>query len=87
MLTQGIPVGGINTVGQIVATNTLQFHTHQNGLAIAVALLSTHTAGSPMVDDHGRYIGLLMSSISCEPWRQGKISAISSRRTSCTLIY
>ena len=59
MLTQGIPVGGLNTVGQIVATNTLQFHTHQNGLAIAVALLSTHTAGSPVVDDQGRFVGFI----------------------------
>lgn len=59
MLTQGIPVGGLNTIAQIVATNTLQFHAHQNGLAIAVALLSTHTAGSPVVDGHGRYVGFI----------------------------
>ena len=59
MLTQGIPVGGLHTVGQIVATNDLQFHAQQNGLAIAVALLSTHTAGSPVVDGQGRYIGFI----------------------------
>lgn len=59
MLTQGIPVEGLNTVGQIVATNTLQFHTQQNGLAIAVALLSTHTAGSPVVDGEGRFVGFI----------------------------
>lgn len=59
MLTQGIPVGGLNTIGQIVATNNLQFYAHQNGLAIAVALLSTHTAGSPVVDGQGRYVGFI----------------------------
>ncbi len=59
MLTLGIPVGGLNTVRQIVATNTLRFHAQQNGLAIAVALLSTHTAGSPVVDDQGRYVGFI----------------------------
>jgi predicted transcriptional regulator len=59
MLTQGIPVGGLNTIGQIVGTNTLQFYAHQNGLAIAVALLSTHTAGSPVVDGQGRYVGFI----------------------------
>ena len=55
----GVPVGGLKTVGQIVATNTLTFRAHQNGLAIAVELLSTHTAGAPVVDVDGRYIGFI----------------------------
>ena len=38
MITAGVPVGGLVTVAQIVATNTLTFHNGQNGLAIAVAL-------------------------------------------------
>jgi CBS domain-containing protein len=59
MSTQGIPVGGLKTVGQIVATNDLRFHAGQDGLAIAVALLSTHMAGAPVVDDQGRYIGFI----------------------------
>jgi CBS domain-containing protein len=42
-----------------VATNTLTFHAGQNGLAIAVALLSTHTAGAPVVDHKGRYLGFI----------------------------
>ncbi len=45
MSVDGVPVGGLKTVGQIVATNTLAF---QEGLAIAMALLSTHTAGAPV---------------------------------------
>ena len=59
MLTQGFPVEGLNTVGQIVATNTVRFHVQQNGLDIAGALLSTHMAGSPVVDDQGRYVGFI----------------------------
>ncbi|MGH7232339.1 MAG: CBS domain-containing protein [Nitrospiraceae bacterium] len=59
MSVQGIPVEGLNTVGQIVATNALTFHTGQNGAEIAVALLSTHTAGAPVVDGTGRYIGFI----------------------------
>ena len=59
MSTQGIPVGGLKTIGQIVARNDLRFHAGQNGLAIAVALLSTHTAGAPVVDDKGRYMGFI----------------------------
>jgi len=38
MSVQGLPVGGLTTVGQIVATNTLTFDAGQEGLAIAVAL-------------------------------------------------
>jgi hypothetical protein len=37
---QGIPVGGVQTVRQSVATDTVTFHAGQNGLAIAVVLLS-----------------------------------------------
>jgi CBS domain-containing protein len=59
MSTQGIPVGGLKTIGQIVAMNDLRFHAGQNGLAIAVALLSTHTAGAPVVDDKDRYMGFI----------------------------
>jgi CBS domain-containing protein len=59
MNTTGVPVGGLKTVGQIVATNTLTFHAEQNGLAIAVELLSTHTAGAPVVDHEGKYLGFI----------------------------
>lgn len=59
MNTTGVPVGGLKTVGQIVATNTLTFQAGQNGLAIAVELLSTHTAGAPVVDSEGKYLGFI----------------------------
>jgi predicted transcriptional regulator len=55
----GIPSRGLKTVGQIVATNRLTFYPNQNGLVIAKALLSTHTAGAPVVDDKGKYIGFI----------------------------
>ena len=59
MTVQGIPVEGLTMVGQIVATNDVKFHAGQNGLAIAVALLSTHTAGAPVIDAKGTYIGFI----------------------------
>jgi predicted transcriptional regulator len=59
MNTTGVPVGGLKIVGQIVATNTLTFQAGQNGLAIAVELLSTHTAGAPVVDHEGKYLGFI----------------------------
>ena len=55
----GVPVGGLNTVGQIDATNPLVFHAGQNGMEIALALLSTHTSGAPVVDVDGRYLGFI----------------------------
>ena len=59
MTIVGVPVGGLKTVGQIVATNTLTFQAGQNGLAIAVELLSTHTAGAPVVDRESKYVGFI----------------------------
>ena len=59
MTMPGVPVGGLKTVGQIDATNPLVFYAGQNGLAIAVALLSTHTAGAPVVDAKGKYLGFI----------------------------
>ena len=50
MSVQGIPVGGVHTVRQSVATNTVTFHAEQNGLAIAVILRSTPpSAEAPVV--------------------------------------
>jgi CBS domain-containing protein len=55
----GVPVGGLKTVGQITGTNDLRIHAGQNGLAVAVELLSTHTPGAPVVDDRGEFIGFI----------------------------
>ena len=55
----GVPVEGLNTVGQIDATNPLVFSTGQNGMEIAVALVSTHTAGAPVVDPDDNYVGFI----------------------------
>lgn len=59
MNMSGVPAGGLNTVGQIDATNPLVFYAGQNGMEIAVALCSTHTAGAPVVDADGRYLGFI----------------------------
>jgi len=45
MSIEGIPAGGLMTVGQIVGTNSLRFHAAQNGLAIAAEILSSHYPG------------------------------------------
>jgi predicted transcriptional regulator len=55
----GVPAGGLRTVGQIRGTNDLILHVGQNGMAVALELLSTHTPGAPVVDDHNEFIGFI----------------------------
>lgn len=59
MTMSGVPAGGLKTIGQIDATNPLVFYAGQNGMEIAVALCSTHTAGAPVVDANGKYLGFI----------------------------
>jgi predicted transcriptional regulator len=55
----GVPAGGIRTVGQIRGTNNLTFHAGQNGMAVAIELLSSHTPGAPVLDDQNEFIGFV----------------------------
>lgn len=55
----GVPAGGIRTVGQIRGTNTLILHAGQNGMVVALELLTTHTSGAPVVDDQNEFIGFI----------------------------
>ncbi|UCE64148.1 MAG: CBS domain-containing protein [Nitrospirota bacterium] len=54
-----IYTGGKRLVGDISCTNNLRFHTRQNGLGIAVLLLSTNTPGAPVVDGKGKFLGFI----------------------------
>ncbi len=55
----GVPVGGLNTIGQIDATNSLSFDEDRDGMSVALDLLSTHTAGAPVVNHDGQYLGFI----------------------------
>ena len=55
----GVPAGGLRTVGQIRGTNTLILHAGQNGMLVALELLSTHTPGAPVVDARNEFIGFI----------------------------
>src|SRR6478752_2003625 len=55
----GVPAGGIRTVGQIRGTNTLVLHAGQNGMLVALELLTTHTPGAPVVNDRKEFIGFI----------------------------
>ena len=68
----GVPLGGLQTIGQIDATNPLSFEATRNGMAVALDLLSTHTAGGPVVDDHGTYLGFINEADVMHALDQGK---------------
>jgi CBS domain-containing protein len=55
----GVPAGGIRTVGQIRGTNDLILHVGQNGMTVALELLSSHTPGAPVVDDRNQFVGFI----------------------------
>ena len=46
-------------MGQIRGTNNLTFHAGQNGMAVAIELLSSHTPGAPVLDDQNEFIGFV----------------------------
>jgi predicted transcriptional regulator len=54
-----VPAGGLRKVGQIRATNSLILHAGQNGMLVALELLSAHTPGAPVVDDRNEFIGFI----------------------------
>ena len=68
----GVPVGGLNTIGQIDATNTLYFEENRNGMTVALDLLSTHIAGAPVVDNQGKYLGFVNEFDIMRALDQGK---------------
>ncbi len=68
----GVPVGGLNTIGQIDATNTLCFEENRNGMTVALDLLSTHIAGAPVVDEQGKYLGFINEFDVMRALDQGK---------------
>ena len=55
----GVPAVGLRTVGQIRGTNTIILHAGQNGMLVALELLSTHTPGAPVVDARNEFIGFI----------------------------
>ncbi len=59
MTTVGIPAEGFKTVGQILGTNAIQFHTERDGMAIMIEMLSAHISGAPVIDRDGAYVGFI----------------------------
>lgn len=55
----GVPAGGIRTVGQIRGTNSQIFYAGQNGMAVALELLSSGTSGAPVLNERDEFIGFV----------------------------
>ena len=70
----------LETVGQIMATNTMRIQQDVNGLSIAIALLSSHTPGAPVVDDAGRFVGFISEFDLLKALDDGKdLNALSAK--------
>ena len=72
MTVQGIPEGGYQTVGQIVPTNEVKFREQQNGMEVAVELLSTHTPGGVVIDDQNHFVGFISEFDLLHALEEGK---------------
>jgi len=59
MTVQGMPAGGLKTVGQILPTNEITFRNDVNGMEVAVELLSQHMPGGAVVDENNSFVGFL----------------------------
>ena len=60
------------TIGQIVATNNLRIRKETNGLSVAIALLSNHCPGAPVVDEAGRFVGFISEFDLLRSLEEGK---------------
>ena len=47
------------TVGQLIHTNPLQFGVTTTCMEVAIALLSSHLSGGPVLDKAGKYLGFV----------------------------
>ena len=66
------PAVGTQRVGDVVATNELRFHKGQNGLGIAVQLLSSRTPGAPVVNQKGKFVGFISEFDVLKALQSGK---------------
>ena len=68
----GVPREGFKTVGQIEGTDVLLFRAGQDGLEIALDLVSTRMSGAPVVDSQGKFVGFISEIDVLEAIESGK---------------
>ena len=69
----GVPAGGLRRVGQIRGTNTLTLRVGQNGMVVALELLSSHMHGAPVVDEVTSSWDSSVNLMSSMRWKRAKI--------------
>lgn len=60
------------TVGQITGTNTIRIQKNSNAKSVAIALLSSHTPGAPVVDEAGKFVGFISEFDLLKTIEEGK---------------
>jgi predicted transcriptional regulator len=60
------------TIGQIVATNSMRIRKETNALSVAIALLSNHCPGAPVVDEGGQFVGFISEFDLLRALEEGK---------------
>ena len=72
MNTAGVPPEGYKSVGDIVATHTLQFDSQVDGESIAMEILTNHIAVVPVVDTNGYFEGVVGELEILKALQEGK---------------
>ncbi|MDT7043734.1 CBS domain-containing protein [Candidatus Nitronereus thalassa] len=72
MNTAGVPPEGYKSVGDIVATHTLQFDSQVDGESIAMEILTNHIAVVPVVDTDGYLEGVVGELEILKALQEGK---------------
>ncbi|GJL51768.1 MAG: membrane protein [Nitrospirales bacterium] len=59
MTMPGIPYQGFQTIGEIVATNSVKFRAEETVSGAAIELLSNHLSGAPVVSENNELLGFI----------------------------
>ena len=55
----GTPAEGYRVVADIVSTNMLQFNPTDNAMDVAIAIVSSHSGGGPVVGSENEFLGFI----------------------------
>jgi predicted transcriptional regulator len=72
MSLPGMSATGYDTVGDIVATHMLRYHTHADASSVALDILSNHIPVAPVVNDEGHLAGIIGEVEILDALRKGQ---------------
>jgi CBS domain-containing protein len=68
----GMSATGYDTVGDIVATHMLRYHTQGDASVVVMDILSNHIPVAPVVDDEGHLAGIIDEVEILDALRKGR---------------